>query len=145
MWKRFFKSLKILWASPNTLLGLAIGVFGLCLGSQAQFRFGCVEFYGGLVQRILGRSPIGGGAAAMTLGHVVLGQTQGDLDRCRDHEHVHVRQYERWGPFFLPAYLGCSVMLWFRGKDAYLENPFEIEAYSIADPGRSSSPGNSPN
>ena len=45
------------------------------------------------------------------------------------HEMVHVRQYERWGPFFIPAYLACSLGLWLAGKDAYRDNPFEREAY----------------
>jgi hypothetical protein len=47
---------------------------------------------------------------------------------------VHVRQYERWGPFFIPAYLLCSVWLMLRGYNAYLDNPFEVEAYAIDDP-----------
>ncbi len=68
----------------------------------------------------------------MTFGHVVLGQTLGELNRCRDHELVHVRQYERWGPLFLPAYLGCSLVLWLCGRDRYLDNPFEVEAFRQA-------------
>lgn len=70
---------------------------------------------------------------AMTLGHIILGQTEAALDVSRDHEHVHVRQYERWGPFFLPAYLGCSFVLWMQGRDAYRDNPFEVAAYAVAD------------
>ncbi|MCA9045877.1 MAG: hypothetical protein KDA69_16235, partial [Planctomycetaceae bacterium] len=76
---------------------------------------------------LLKRTPIG--AAAMTLGHVIIGLDAEVLDRCREHEWVHVRQYERWGPLFLPAYLGCSLYLWLVGRDAYRENPFEVEAY----------------
>jgi hypothetical protein len=67
----------------------------------------------------------------MTFGHVVFGQSQAALDATRDHEHVHVRQYERWGIVFVPAYLAASAYLLVRGRDAYRENPFEIEAYSI--------------
>ena len=65
----------------------------------------------------------------MTLGHVVLGRSAAALDVCREHEMVHVRQYERWGPVFIPAYLLCSLVLLMRGRDAYRENPFEREAY----------------
>jgi hypothetical protein len=68
----------------------------------------------------------------MTLGHVVLGRTASALDVSREHELVHVRQYERWGPLFIPAYLLCSALIWFRGGDAYRDNPFEREAYRIA-------------
>lgn len=80
--------------------------------------------------------PIPGGAAAMTFGHTILGQDDYQLNRARDHEHVHVRQYERWGPVFGPAYVLCSLWLWFRGYNAYLDNPFEVEAYRI-DSGKS--------
>jgi len=45
---------------------------------------------------------------------------------------VHVRQYERWGPLFGPAYLGCSLVLWLMGKRAYRDNPFEVEAYDVS-------------
>jgi hypothetical protein len=41
---------------------------------------------------------------------------------------VHVRQYERWGPLFVPAYLVSSLVLWLRGRDPYWDNPFEVEA-----------------
>lgn len=68
----------------------------------------------------------------MTLGHVILGQSLADLEAARRHEWVHVRQYQRWGPLFLPAYLGCSLYLWWMGRDFYRDNPFEIEAYRQA-------------
>jgi hypothetical protein len=79
----------------------------------------------------------------MTLGHVILGQDRLTLDIVRDHEHVHVRQYEVWGPAFLPAYLGCSAWLWVARRDPYLDNPFEVAAYRIADP-RNSGRGRPP-
>jgi hypothetical protein len=88
-----------------------------------------LEFHGGVLERMLRRVPIAGGAAAMTLGHVVIARTRGDLDRSRRHELVHVCQYERWGPLFVPAYFLCSAWQWLRGRDAYLDNPFEEEAY----------------
>jgi hypothetical protein len=65
----------------------------------------------------------------MTLGHVVIARTRDDLERSRRHELIHVAQYERWGPLFVPAYLACSAWQWARGRDAYLDNPFEEEAY----------------
>ena len=68
-------------------------------------------------------------AAAMTLGHVIIGRDEWCLDSSREHELVHVRQYERWGPLFIPAYLSSSLYLWLRGRDAYFDNPFECEAY----------------
>ena len=73
--------------------------------------------------------PISRGADGDDLGHVVLGSTQAALDISREHERVHVRQYERWGPFFVPAYLLCSLRCYLAGKDYYRDNPFEREAY----------------
>jgi hypothetical protein len=123
------KFLYIAWASPNTILGAGIGAVGLLSGAQVQLKRGVVEFHGGLVGRILQLGPRGGFAAAITLGHTILGQDEDALDRCRDHEHVHVRQYERWGPLFLPAYVLCWLVLRVRGRDGYRENPFERQAY----------------
>jgi hypothetical protein len=68
------------------------------------------------------------GAAAMTLGHVIIGRDLSCLDACRDHEQVHVRQVERWGPLFLPAYVLASLWAWSRGGHYYHDNRFEIDA-----------------
>ncbi len=65
----------------------------------------------------------------MTLGHVIIGRDRDCLERCRRHEHVHVRQAERWGPLFIPAYLLASAWVAIRGGRAYEDNPFEREAY----------------
>jgi len=119
------QALGILWASPYTLLGLLIGAVGLCTGGRARVRGHVVEFHGGGVRSLLGRLPGGQFVMALTLGHVVLGQTATSLDACRDHELVHVRQYERWGPLFGPAYLLCALITWIRGKNVWRENPFE--------------------
>ena len=69
---------------------------------------------------------------AMTLGHVVVGRSAVALAVTRAHERVHVRQAERWGPFFVPAYLAASAIAWVRGGDLYADNVFEREAWSTA-------------
>jgi hypothetical protein len=117
----------IVWASPWTLFGLFIGALTLATGGRAQHRSRVLEFHGGAAAWLLRRLPVR--PFAMTLGHVVLGETAAALDISRSHELVHVRQYERWGPLFVPAYLGYSLVLWLRGKDAYHDNPFEREAF----------------
>jgi hypothetical protein len=119
-----------LWASPWTVVGLIAGVVGLATGGRMQRRCGVIEFSGGAVSWLLARLPYR--PAAMTLGHVVLGQCPAMLDHCRTHELVHVRQYERWGPLFIPAYLASSAIIWLRGGDPYRDNPFEREAYAVA-------------
>jgi hypothetical protein len=108
---------------------MVIGCAGLLSGGSARRRGRTLEFHGGAVTWVLNRAPIVGSAAAMTWGHVILGQTVAALDVTREHELVHVRQYERWGPLFIPAYLVCSAVIWLRGGDAYRDNPFEREAY----------------
>ena len=128
------KALLILWASPWSALGCLIGLVAILTGGGAQIRRGVIEFHGGILPMLLSKSPISGGAAAMTLGHTVIAQTTDDLDRCRDHEFVHVGQYERWGPFFVPAYFAASAWVWWKGLDPYLDNPFECEAYDCSDP-----------
>lgn len=118
--------LAYLWAFlPNTLLGLLIAAFS----PTHQLRRGVLETTGGLASFLCRHAFIKGGASAITFGHVIVGRDLFSLDRARDHEHIHVRQYERWGPAFLPAYLACSLYLHLQGKNAYLENPFEVEAY----------------
>lgn len=96
---------------------------------DAQIRCGVVEFYGGGVTWFLQHFPKGQFPLALTLGHTVLGQTAAALDIARDHELVHVRQFERWGPSMGPAYLGCSLVLWIVRRRPYRDNPFEREAY----------------
>lgn len=64
----------------------------------------------------------------MTASHVVLGHTHDLLAMHRAHEHVHVREFERWGVLFFPAYLACSAYQWLRGRRLYWDNPFEREA-----------------
>ncbi|MCC9642413.1 hypothetical protein LOC71_09020 [Rhodopirellula sp. JC740] len=125
LWWRYF------WTAPNTLIGLTVG---LLLGGRIQWVSGVAEIHGRWIARALRSMPVP--AAAMTLGHVVLGCSLSDLDRTRRHERVHVRQYERWGPFFLPAYLLASLFLKLAGRDAYRGNPFEVEAYAIDDPSK---------
>jgi hypothetical protein len=127
---RILLSLAILWALPWTLLGLLAGGLAVVSGGGVQRVGRVLEFHGGWLAHILGWAPIVGGASAMTLGHCVIARTQADLVRCRRHELVHVAQYERWGPLFVPAYFACSAWMWLRGRDSYLDNPFEVEAYS---------------
>ncbi len=121
--------LAILWASPYTLLGLLLGIVGLCTGGRARRRGRVIEFHGGGVRWLLQQFFFGKGAMALTLGHTVLGQTTAALDISRRHELAHVRQFERWGPLMGPAYLGCSLLLWLMGRRPYRDNPFEREAF----------------
>lgn len=115
---------KYLWAGPNTSFGIATGWI---LGGRFRLVDGVVEIHGPQVAAALARLWLP--AMAITLGHCVLGQSLEALETTRAHERIHVRQYERWGPLFIPAYLLAWTVLTCAGRDGYRENPFEIEAY----------------
>ncbi len=122
--------LRLIWASPATAIGLVIGLFGLMTHGQARRVGRTLEFHGGCVTWLLNCLRIE--PLAITVGHVILGRSEASLDIARQHELVHVKQYERWGPFLIPAYLMCSLSLWVRKRDPYRENPFERAAYRDA-------------
>ena len=128
------RALAYAWAFPTTAVGLLF-VPAALLGSGGGVRWvdGVLELHGGGVRFFLRRCTLlPGGATAMTLGHVVLGLDAAAHDLTRAHERVHVRQVERWGPLFLPAYGVASLIAFARGRDAYRDNRFEREAYAAA-------------
>jgi hypothetical protein len=114
------------WAAPTSLVGLVAGGLALCTGGRVQSREGALEFHGGFARWLLERTLIR--ASAMTLGHVIIGRDRYCLDACRAHEQAHVRQVERWGGTFLPAYLVASFVAWKQGGDYYYDNWFERDA-----------------
>ena len=120
---------RYVWAAPTTALGLAVMFLGLWDG-QARVVDGVIEAYGPTLAWLLVHLTLmPGGAAALTLGHVVLARDRHALESTRDHERVHVRQCEVWGPLFVPAYVAASVWAVIRGRDFYFDNWFEIQAY----------------
>jgi hypothetical protein len=125
--------LRYLWAAPYTLVGLLLGAVAVLFGAASQLNRGVVEIAGGRIGRALGQLPPTLGFSAMTLGHVILAVDRSALAQLRMHEHVHVAQYERWGPLFVPAYLLSSLLQLLRGRHPYRENHFERQAYAVTD------------
>jgi hypothetical protein len=122
--------LRYLWALPATTVGLVFVLLAWLSGGRAKIVAGVIEAHGGLVTAFLrGDVPGFSSASARTIGHVILGLDQANLDSCRSHERTHVRQYERWGLFLLPAYLASSWSAWRRGLDPYYDNRFERAAF----------------
>lgn len=117
-----------LWAAPNTAFGIVAGFITVILGGRLCFVSGAAEVRGGLVPRFF--TGVAGlhGIGALTLGHVILGVSQAELSALRYHEHVHIRQYERWGLFFLPAYALSSIWQFVSGHHVYRDNFFERQA-----------------
>lgn len=126
------RPLAYLWALPTTAIGLLFVPAAIVSGGGMRIVEGVLEIHGGLVAAFLRHcTPLRGGASAMTLGHVVIGRSRDLLDFTRAHERVHVRQAERWGPLFIPAYFLLSLLVFLKGGRAYEDNPFEREAYAL--------------
>lgn len=126
------RTLAYAWAAPNSVIGLALGIVACVFGARMQIREGALEFGGGRLGRLVAGLPAPFCFSAITFGHVILGVSLPALAAVRAHEQVHVRQYQRWGPFFLPAYVGSSLIQLARGRHPYLDNHFEREAYAKA-------------
>ncbi|MCH7666648.1 MAG: hypothetical protein IH936_12050 [Acidobacteria bacterium] len=118
--------LRYLWALPCTLVGLAFALCASRMGARVTRRRGVLEVQGPGVGRLVDAlAPPGCRIRALTLGHVVLARDAGALEGTRGHEATHVRQYERWGPAFLPAYVIAGVVAGLRGGDSYRDSIFE--------------------
>lgn len=114
--------LRYAWAAPCSVLGLLLAP--LC------WRRGSAQVVSGVLELALGPAPYRGRLRfhAITLGHVIVGTDPVALAQLRAHEFVHVRQYEQWGPLFIPAYLGAGLYQWLRGKNPHWDNHFEVQA-----------------
>ena len=122
---------KYLWVSPVTVLGLLPAALAALSGGSTRVVGGVLEVWGGFATWLI-HWGLRRKVSCMTVGHVILGLDADYLDRARAHEHVHVRQYEKWGPLFVPLYLGSSLVCWLRGQHYYRDNVFEREAYAKA-------------
>ena len=68
---------------------------------------------------------------AITFGHVILCVDEPD-EALLAHEMAHVRQYERWGPLFVPVYLLAALLSMLRGRRPHEDNYFEVAARRAA-------------
>lgn len=117
------------WTLPASLIGIALVLLVLVSGGHSRVHKGVWEASGGwLGRRLASGMPFAGPVAAITLGHVVLGACEASLCATRAHEREHVRQYERWGLLFFPAYLLAGFRAWLKGGDPYRDNAFEVAA-----------------
>ena len=109
---------RLIWAAPASAVGLILAPF---FRRRRRIR-GVLVCEGATWPRKLGWR-----YRAITFGHVVLCVDAIDESTLR-HELVHVGQYERWGPLFMPAYLLASLWCMARGRHHYRDNPFERAA-----------------
>ncbi|CAN5911785.1 hypothetical protein BH23ACT10_BH23ACT10_20240 [soil metagenome] len=110
-----------LWAGPLTAVGLLLGALSRTRPTvhDGVLLFAHARGVGGWMLRWRG-------FAAATLGHTILAAGQPG-DRLLQHELVHVRQAERWGPLFVPLYLAGLM------RYGYRRNPLERAAYGPSD------------
>ena len=122
---------RLAWASPCSLVGVLAAALVLLGGGHAWRADGIVE----VVWRNTARGRLARWLPfrAITLGHVVVAVSSRDLNACRRHERVHVRQYERWGVLFFPAYALSSLWQGLRGRRPYWDNCFEVQARRLTD------------
>ena len=118
-----------IWAGPGSLVGLALCALARASGGVARRHRGTLEAHGGALAMLMARMGGPRSLCALTLGHVILARDAASLEDFREHERVHVRQWERWGVLFPFAYLASSLWAWARGRDPYRANRFEREAW----------------
>ncbi|HEX2239757.1 MAG TPA: signal peptide prediction [Actinomycetota bacterium] len=111
-----------LWAAPYSVLGLLLAPF---------FRARTVRYGVLWCEGAAWPGKLGWRYRAITFGHVVLAVDRLDTHTVA-HELIHVRQYERWGPFMVPAYLLAALWNLVKGRPPYLENAFEVAARTEA-------------
>ena len=130
--RRILTIARYAWALPATMAGLLLSLIAFALGANGRIVEGAVEIAGGRIDGCLSMLPRYCRFGAVTIGHVIIGVDHETLAHCRIHEHVHVRQYERWGVLFFPLYLFSSFLQLVQGRDPYLDNFFEREAFAAS-------------
>ena len=116
-----------LWALPVTAIGLLVACLALRGGRFARVN-GVLEATGGGVAWFLRHLPGRGRVLGMAMGHVIFALDEPTMHAVRDHERVHVRQFERWGILFFPAYGIAALAALARGRHPYFQNAFELAA-----------------
>lgn len=119
---------KLLWAMPCSAIGLALAAFALVAGGKAKWSSGVLEVTYRDSRASCGKLALTLPFRGIVFGHVILAVTREELVTIGAHERVHVEQYERWGPFFLIAYVASSLWQFFKWRSPYWHNYFEIQA-----------------
>jgi hypothetical protein len=129
---RWVRAARLAWAAPCSLVGLVFAGVALLAGGRVVVARGTLEVtlreseasWPALTRVLPFR--------AIALGHVVIAIGRAELNGLRRHEQVHVRQYERWGIAFFPAYAASSLWQLLHGRSAYWDNRFEVEARRLS-------------
>lgn len=125
---RGLKLAKMLWAAPCSAVGLVLALVPLACGGRAAWTQGALEVT--YRERLAGCGRLARALPfrGIVFGHVILAVTAEELSHIGPHERVHVEQYERWGVFFFLAYGVSGAWQVVRGRSAYWDNHFEVQA-----------------
>ncbi len=122
---------RYLWAAPCTVVGAVIGACLCGLGASARRVDGVIEVAFADQRHPCARALLALPFAGITVGHVVLAPTHACQAALRQHERVHVAQYECWGLLFFLLYPASSLLQLLRGRRPYLDNHFEVQARAL--------------
>lgn len=122
---------KLLWAAPCSAIGIVLAGSLLLAGGKAKWSSGAMEVTYRESQAHCGRLARNLPFRGIVFGHVILAVTRDELLSIGAHERVHVRQYERWGPLFFFAYGASSLWQLLKGRGAYRDNHFEVQARAL--------------
>lgn len=120
--------LRYIWASPASAIGICAACFAGLVGAKVKRVSGVLEVSLAPRSAALNNAVACLPFAAITLGHIVIARSAQQQSALRQHERVHVAQYELWGPLFLLAYPLESLLQWLSGRRPYLDNRFEMAA-----------------
>ena len=119
---------KYIWASPATAIGVCAACIAGLIGAELGRVSGVLEVSlaprGAVLCKAVACLPF----VAITFGHIVIACSAQEQATHREHERVHVAQYELWGPFFLLAYPLESLYQVLSGRRPYQDNRFETAA-----------------
>ena len=124
----FSTAFKYIWTSPASAIGICATFIASVLGAEIKRVSGVLEVSLAPRNAALCKAVDYLPFAAITLGHIVIARNAQQQDALRQHERVHVAQYELWGPLFLLAYPLVSLFQWLSGRRPYLDNRFEMAA-----------------
>ena len=130
--KHSLEIVKLLWALPCSAVGILLACIPLLAGGRARWSSGALEVTYRENQTGCGKLARKLPFRGIVFGHVILAVTREELLSIGPHERVHVQQYGRWGPLFFFAYGASSLWQLMRGRSAYWDNHFEIQARALS-------------
>lgn len=123
---------RLVWALPCSAVGVVLACIPLLAGGRAKWSSGALEVTYRESEASCGKLARKLPFRGIVFGHVILAVTRSELLNIGPHERVHVQQYERWGLLFFFAYAASGIWQIHRGRSAYWDNHFEVQARALS-------------